>query len=131
MNILGGILKMKRITLLITAMLLSGCAGVFKGTTQVVTFNSNPSGADVIIDGNNMGQTPLSVKLKKNKYKNVLIKKNGYKNITHPLDTSYDPVTLVNVVWDSSTTDLITGAAYEYEPNMFNFNLEADATAKK
>ncbi len=124
---------MKRIlSFFAVAVLLTSCASVFKGTDQTVTFTSEPAGAEVIIDGNSMGVTPLSVKLKKNKYDTVMLKLAGYKTVTRPLDKSYDSVALVNVIWDSSTTDLINGAAYEYSPNTYYFKLEAESkTASK
>lgn len=107
-----------------------GCATVFKGSSQVVTFNSEPQGAVVVLDGIPMGVTPVSLSLKKNRYKTVMLKKDGFQVITQPLQTGYDAVALVNVLWDCSTTDLITGNAYEYEPNSYHFNLrKTDATA--
>lgn len=119
---------MKRIFILAAmGLLLSSCASVFKGTEQSITFTSEPSGAEVLVDGLSMGVTPLTVKIKKNKYDNVMIKKAGYKTITRPLDKSYDAVALVNIFWDSSTTDMISGAAYEYSPNTYYFKLEAEA----
>lgn len=124
---------MKRIfTVLLTSILITSCAGVFKGTEQTLTFTSEPSGAEVMLDGQSLGVTPLSVKVKKNKYDTVMLKLAGYKAVTRPLEKSYDAVALVNVFWDSSTTDLITGAAYEYSPNTYYFKLETEAkTASK
>lgn len=124
---------MKRIfTVLLTSILITSCAGVFKGTEQTLTFTSEPSGAEVMLDGQSLGVTPLSVKVKKNKYDTVMLKLAGHKTVTRPLEKSYDAVALVNVFWDSSTTDLITGAAYEYSPNTYYFKLETETkTASK
>ncbi len=111
---------MKNILILSTMMIvLSGCATIFKGSSQSVSFNSEPEGADIIIDGMPMGQTPATLSLKKNKYKNVMFKKDGFSTQTMALDTSYDAIALLNVFWDLSTTDLITGNAYEYAPNAY------------
>jgi hypothetical protein len=41
----------------------SGCATLFKGASQEVGFGSNPTGAEVWIDGKMMGKTPTSFKL--------------------------------------------------------------------
>lgn len=119
---------------LVFVLLLTSCAGVFKGTSQSITFTSNPEGAEVFIDGVSRGVTPLTLKLKKNKHDTAMIKKEGYKTATINLEKSFDPVTFVNIIWDSSTTDLITGAAYEYDPNSYYITLsanEAPAPAKK
>ena len=54
------------ITIAIT-MLLSGCASIFKGNFEKVNFYSNPSNADVYINGQFAGITPLlDVKLRSN-----------------------------------------------------------------
>lgn len=117
---------MKKISILLVLFGLTACASVFRGTEQVITFQSEPSGAEILVDGNSLGVTPLTTKLKKNKYDVVMIKMSGYKTMTKPLDKSYDGIALLNIFWDSSTTDLITGAAYEYTPNSHFFKLEKD-----
>ena len=99
---------------------------MIKGTTQTVTFNSDPDGAEVMIDGKSFGTTPLSVTLKKNKWDTIMIKKSGYATQTVPLEKRYDEFALLNIFWDLSTTDLITGAAYEYRPNQYYFQLKTN-----
>ena len=124
MQLNKGISMKKLFTFLVTGVLLSSCAGIIKGTDQAVTFTSEPSGAEVIIDGMSMGTTPFSAKLKKNKFSTVMIKLNGYRTVSRPIEKSYDATAILNVFWDSSTTDMITGAAYEYSPNTYYFKLE-------
>ena len=119
------------VSFILAAGFLSGCATVFKGTSQNVTFNSSPEGASILVDGNVMGRTPQAISLKKNKYKSVIIKKEGYEDAIITLNTSYDPVALLNVFWDSSTTDLLTGNAYEYEPGMYSVNLQKKDESQK
>lgn len=117
----------------VLSLFATGCASIFKGTSQTLTFSSEPSGAEVIVDGMSQGKTPASVKLKKNKYQSVTVKKKGYNTVIRPIDKSYDGVALLNIFWDFSTTDFITGAAYEYEPTSYHFTLEkegADEDAK-
>ncbi|MCH9813424.1 MAG: PEGA domain-containing protein [Epsilonproteobacteria bacterium] len=102
-----------------------GSASIIKGTSQTITFESKPSGAMIEIDGQAKCETPCSVKLKKNKYDAVMVKKEGYKTKTLHLEKSFDGVALINIVWDLSTTDAITGAIFEYEPNKYFIELEA------
>jgi uncharacterized protein YceK len=104
--------------------LFSGCATVLSGTSQEITFNSEPAGAQVIVDGEVMGRTPVTVTLRKNKFDNVTVELEGYQTQSRPLSTSYDPIALVNILWDLSTTDLISGAAFEYDPSSYYFNLQ-------
>lgn len=117
-------------TIFISFLFLSSCAGIIKGTTQTITVSSEPQGAEVLIDGISRGVTPLHVKLKKNQYENIMIKKKGYNVQTLPLGKQYDSVALLNVFWDFSTTDMISGAAYEYEPNSYHFNLTKESVTK-
>ena len=44
-------------------LLLSGCATIFKGGEQRIPFNSNPQGAEIIIDGVSYGTTPQVIRL--------------------------------------------------------------------
>jgi hypothetical protein len=122
-----GILMKKLSAFIVISILLTSCAGLIKGTDQTVTFTSEPSGAEVIIDGMSMGTTPFAAKLKKNKYSTVMIKLNGYRTVSRPIDKSYDATAMLNVFWDSSTTDMLTGAAYEYSPNTYYFKLESES----
>lgn len=103
---------------------MGGCVSIIKGADQTVTFTSEPSNAEVLVDGLSMGKTPLTVSLKKNKYSSILIKKDGYRSQSRPLEKKYDALALLNVFWDLSTTDMISGAAYEYQPNSYFFSLE-------
>ena len=118
----------KLVGLAIAFLCMSGCATVLKGSNQTVAFNSEPDGAQVIIDGVPMGMTPTSLSLKKNKFKNVMFKKEGYNQQTLALDTAYDALALLNVFWDLSTTDLLTGNAYEYAPNAYFVKLSRSST---
>jgi hypothetical protein len=113
-----------RHTVLLIVLLLTGCSTVFHGSQQPVSFNSEPEGAQVLVDGNLMGRTPMTVNLKKNQHKFVVIKKEGYQAQTMPLTTSFDGLTFLNILWDSSTTDLITGNAWEYSPGRYSTKLQ-------
>ena len=105
--------------------LSSGCASIISGTNQAVTFDSSPQGAEVSIDGAYVGHTPVTMKLAKNKKDMVQFKKDGYRTVSRELTKKFDPVAIVNIVWDLSTTDFITGAAMEYEPGTYFVELQA------
>ena len=68
------------IALLVTPMLALGCASIIEGRTQSVTFNSEPAGAQIVINGVPMGVTPATITIKKSDYDNanVQFKKEGY-----------------------------------------------------
>ena len=43
----------------------SSCASIMSGTKQAVTITSDPSGAEISIDGKSAGKTPLTVELRR------------------------------------------------------------------
>ncbi|MGE0074910.1 MAG: PEGA domain-containing protein [Sphaerochaetaceae bacterium] len=119
---------MKKISLLVAVIVLvlafTGCATILKGSSQDISIDSNPSGAKVFVDGAQVGTTPLSVDLKKNKHSSIRVVKDGYEPQQQPLQKEYDMITILNAFWDWSTTDLITGNAFQYAPDAYYFQLE-------
>tara|TARA_R110001606_G_scaffold385335_1_gene548807 strand:+ start:476 stop:841 length:366 start_codon:yes stop_codon:yes gene_type:complete len=106
-------------------LLLSGCATVMSGTNQTLTFNSNVEGVNVYVDGALIGKTPISASFKKNKAQTVMFTKEGYQSVTREITKEFDPVAVLNIFWDLSTTDFITGAVYEYAPNAIYVEMPA------
>lgn len=106
--------------LLVASSMAFGSATIVSGSNQNVTFNSNPEGATVLIDGVASCTTPCTVSLPKaHAQKMVSFKKEGFETFSMPMGTSYNGVALLNILWDFSTTDLITGAAWNYSPNNY------------
>lgn len=110
-----------------TMLLMTGCASVFKGQDQILTFTSEPDGATVRIDGKVVGQTPVSTKVKKSSVDSISIEKDGFKTETMAPEKRFDNIAFLNIFWDLSTTDLISGAAYEYQPSNFHYKLKKDS----
>lgn len=55
----------------------SGCASIVHGTRQKIAITSRPAGADVSIDGEARGQTPLEVELKRKDDHKVVLSQKG------------------------------------------------------
>ncbi|MCK6599163.1 MAG: PEGA domain-containing protein, partial [Bdellovibrionaceae bacterium] len=68
----------KFLVLILFMFTLVSCSSIIKGTSQVITITSSPSGASVSVDGSPMGRTPLSLSLKKNAYSAITISKDGF-----------------------------------------------------
>ena len=114
-----------RVSILTALMIFfTGCSTIIKGTSQTINIESSPSGATVFLDGERVGITPINLSLKKGKYKSIRIQKDGYHTVTRQLDKEYDLVTLLNIFWDLSTTDLATGAAFQYSQNAYFVELQ-------
>lgn len=114
----------------ITLLLSSGCATMFSGSSEPVTFNSTPDNATISINGVAMGKTPATITLKRKPDQVVEFTKEGYQPTKAQITTQMNPWIFANVLWCwlcplSTTTDYSTGAAYEYSPNRFYVTLTA------
>jgi len=89
----------------------SGCAAVLGSHQKTFDLQSNPQSADVFVDGNRLGSTPLQVKLDNHKNYTFVFRKEGYKDASCTLNKStgagwviFDVLTgLVAVVIDAAT----------------------------
>lgn len=120
---------------LLASILLSGCASIISGTSQAVTIDSNVQGATVIIEGSSVGVTPFTGKIPRKRESVAVVSKPGYTTQSITLTTSFNPVAILSIVWDYSTTDCLTGACWEYAPNSYYVNLRpaglSDATFRR
>ncbi|MCD6163513.1 MAG: PEGA domain-containing protein [candidate division Zixibacteria bacterium] len=75
----------KFVVLTLILLVLNGCGAIFLGSGQNISMNTDPEGATVIINGNNMGKTPIHLKLKTNDSYIVTFKKDGYEDKTYSI----------------------------------------------
>lgn len=61
---------------------VNGCATIFHGSTDKINFSSDPTGAQVYVNGQLMGITPLEIKLESKHTYNIEFRKEGYANKT-------------------------------------------------
>ena len=109
---------------LLPLMTIWGCASIIEGKSQAVTFNSEPPGAQVLINGMPMGVTPATITLKKSEYDNanVVFKKDGYQDQQANLHTKVTGWFWGNIITGGllgSGTDAISGAMWEYSPDKY------------
>ena len=104
---------MKNSLLVLSILILtSSCAPVMTGKTQEVTFDSEPQGAEVAVNGRVIGKTPTTIQLDKKKDQTVSFKLEGYKTQTRTLETKLNAWFIGNIVlggFIGSSTDGITG----------------------
>lgn len=128
---------MRHIALGLLALLAAGCATITDGSTQAVSFQSNPD--DVVVtmisrvrgessdsawhdESRALGKTPLTVQLDRGPGKSVVFSKPGYQSLPVPLTTITNPNFWGNIIiggFFGSTTDSMSGAMYEYSPSQF------------
>ena len=72
---------------LVVVFSLVGCATLFKQKMKSVAFNSDPQGAEIYINGNRMGKTPMPMNLSNLKAVTVTFKKEGFEDKTYIINT--------------------------------------------
>jgi hypothetical protein len=105
----------------------AGCASIITGTTQQMSFQSNPDGATVSVNGRVIGKTPISTSLKKVSGQSLAFSKDGYEPISMSLETHLNSWFWGNIVLGGlvgSTTDGVSGAVNEYAPTQYLVTLQ-------
>lgn len=112
-------------TSLVLVLAISGCATMVDGTSQPVTFNSEPNRAKILINGVQVGVTPLTIQVKRAKNTMIVAKKEGYEQQQIPLQTKTNALFWGNILClYGSTTDYVSDAMLEYSPNMYFITLD-------
>ena len=133
-------LKKSVTTIVAVLFVISGCATIMSGTTQKVTFDSDPSGAKVVIgkkkkkdgemtmvDSYDAGVTPLTVELSRRHSTIVQISMEGYKTKEVELKRKINNWVLGDVALTSplsTSIDTSTGACNEYKPGQYMVTLQ-------
>lgn len=121
--------KAKVILVGLIGLTFMGCATILHGTHQTLHVNSSPSGASVYIRHNQVGVTPASLRLERNKDYTLVFKKSGYKPVRINLNKNFKalPSILGNIFWSGVigiVVDIVDGAAYKLSPEQVNANLK-------
>lgn len=122
------------LTLLTFLLLTTNCASIMKGSTTTVDIKSNPDKAQIYVDGDYRGATPIKVRMESKKDHNVEIKKDGYESsifyITHGIGGVWIILDilmgLVPVIIDAAT-----GAWYELDTWQIRANLKEQAQPRE
>lgn len=92
MNKLQGI-----VIALIVTVTLSGCAAMFKGTTQQINFRSNDPSVSFYVNEQYIGKGSAVTTFKKNSAYTITAKKDGCSDMVIAATKSFDPVTLLGI----------------------------------
>ena len=106
---------------------LTGCGTIMSGSDQKVSFSSTPSNALVIVDGGDIGNTPLTKELARKKEHTVVIRLDGYKPYEITLKKQTNGWVWGNIIFGGVIgviVDSSTGALYELTPEQVNADLK-------
>lgn len=115
-----------QLSILVLAMVASGCATILNGSSQPVTFDSSPNGASIFVNGVEVGKTPLSMLMRRSKTTMILAKKDGYEDQQLALQTTTSGNFWGNIMMGGfvgSTVDYFSDAMIEYSPNQYYIRL--------
>ena len=114
----------------------SSCATLLTGSTESVTIDSTPQGAEVLVNGFSEGLTPLTFDLDKSflaRDADIKLKADGYETHEFKFPRKFNPITLLNLfnggigLWVDFYS---TGAIYELEGDEYLFELEKQSHPK-
>lgn len=116
--------------LLSITLLVSSCASIVHGTSQDIPVNSDPSGARILVNGEDKGATPTTLNLKRGRDYQLVFRLDGYEDVTLNLERKFLAGSSVvgNIFsWGllGIVIDVANGAAYELTPE------ELDATLRQ
>ncbi len=116
--------------------LLVGCATIVTGTSSDVSFQSDPSEAEIEINGQDRGETPTTISLDSDRAYTVELSLEGYEDETIQLKKSTSGWLAGNIVLGGIPgliIDAATGGMYVLKPENANATLDpetADAAEK-
>ncbi|WP_338376169.1 PEGA domain-containing protein [uncultured Flavobacterium sp.] len=101
----------KTVQLLLFALFIQSCGTLYAPKYNNVYVTSNPSGAQVEVEGDNKGITPIEISLLAKKSHNIHISKEGYKdsiiNLESRVDSKFILMNNINVFYQ--LIDIISG----------------------
>lgn len=112
--------------LLVALLAAGGCATVFSGSDQSVSFSSNPLGAEVLVDGVPVGFTPVATRFDRDTFATrlITIRRPGYQPRQFQLHKSLNAIAILNLTCVLSwLTDAVTGGLIEYSPGAYHLEL--------
>jgi len=118
--------SVRLVLILVLAPVLSGCATIIGGTSQLLTVNANVAGAEVFFNDSLLGTTPLTARVQRGKEGILRVRAEGYMPYQIAVNKKISTLFWVNIFSGGSfgsSTDYSTGAMYEYEPSTFMVSL--------
>ena len=133
---------MKKLVLLsATLFILGSCATLLRGgkTSEIVKISGNPKEANIYVNNELVGKSPLNYEVKKRKEHIVKIEKEGYKDFIAKIEIKKNPIwttlSLVGTVFPFTYYGIIvdnkTGSINDITTTDINFKLQIDSTVYK
>lgn len=111
---------MRKLSTLLLAFSLTGCATIMQGSKQDVGIASSPTGARVMIDGIAYGQTPVTAKLARKDHHTVRLELDGYAPYEMKMTRGVSGWVWGNLLFGGIpglAIDALTGGLYKLTPD--------------
>lgn len=109
-----------RCLLILASVGMMGCATLIHGSSQTVTVESTPPGAQVEVDGRSVGETPMTTVLERDREYALSIYHDGYerhRTTLRPGRSIWAAVNALNFFVPGLLVDASTGALHALEPS--------------
>lgn len=111
---------------IIPSLFLSSCATILQGTKQTIGISSTPSSADIWIDGQYIGKSPMAVKLLRQDNHLIRLELDGYLPHEIYLTKKLNQWTFGNIIFGGFiglAVDAISGAIYKLTPDQVHAHM--------
>jgi hypothetical protein len=116
----------------VISVLVGGCATISGGKRQTIAVNANVPGATVFINNLPAGRTPFLGAVERDSALRIRVQKTGYAPQFLVLNGAIRPIFWGNILIGGtigSSTDMSTGAMYEYSPASYYVHLTPTSAA--
>ncbi|MDF2530351.1 MAG: hypothetical protein K0Q57_1231 [Gammaproteobacteria bacterium] len=114
---------------LASCLLLTGCATMFGDNDRTVTVRSAPPGAQVLLNGQVAGVTPLTVTVPQVSDNYITVQKAGYQTSTQYIPTQFQNIGWLNIlIWPGFIVDAISGDMMKLSTHSVNVPLVKTAS---
>ncbi len=121
------------ISLLLVILLIfpSGCS-LFSSKMQPICISSDPTGADVLLNGDYVGKTPVKQQIHRGSDVSILVKKEGYRSSVRSTHKELSRIGVLDVIGGSFIIipfiGLASSGAWEQAPTNFSIVLKKEGS---
>ena len=111
------------------ALMTAGCSTVIHGTRQKIGLSSNPSGAQVLVDGKSACVTPCIYKMSRRRGHTIEFLRDGYEERGYTITRDASGWMFGNLIIGGPVglaIDLLSGGGFILEPKTIDVSLNRD-----
>lgn len=112
-------------------LLLASCGTIMHGSTQGISISSNPTNARVLVNGQPLGLTPVTLDLKRKDNHTVRLELDGYQPYEVALSRGVSGWVAGNIIFGGLiglAVDAITGGMYKLSPEQIAGEMRSMST---